>query len=144
MKIHRDGDDDTEYEGTTHLVRVPRTPETQKTAEIATIKINIEGMTCQSCVKSIEGMIGERPDVISIRVILEEKTGYIEYKTHEVTPQELVEAIEDMGFTANLPMFIDTKNDTFIVPTISTCTIHIDGMRCLSCVKNITGELVDP
>ncbi|XP_012223719.2 copper-transporting ATPase 1 isoform X2 [Linepithema humile] len=133
-----DGDDDTDYEGTTHLVRVPRTTEARQ--ETSTIRIDIQGMTCQSCVRNIEGMIGERPDVVSIRVVLEEKAGYIEYKTHETTPQELAEAIEDMGFTASLPMSCDVENEA-AAPTISTCSIHVDGMTCSSCVKNITGVL---
>lgn len=136
-KNFRDGDDDTDYEGTTHLVRVPRTMEARQ--ETSTIRIDIQGMTCQSCVKNIEGMIGARPDVVSIRVILEEKAGYIEYKTRETTPQELAEAIEDMGFTASLPTSDDMKSES-AASTISTCSIHVDGMTCLSCVRNITGE----
>ncbi|RLU19737.1 hypothetical protein DMN91_008294 [Ooceraea biroi] len=141
----KDGDDDTDYEGTTHLVRVPRAPEVRQLAEeISTVKIGIEGMTCQSCVRNIEGMIGERPDVVNIRVVLEEQAGYIEYKTYETTPQELAEAIEDMGFTASLPTSNDATSevsDLSIVPAISTCSIHVDGMTCSSCVKNITGTL---
>ncbi|XP_011645120.1 copper-transporting ATPase 1 isoform X1 [Pogonomyrmex barbatus] len=137
----KDGDDDTDYEGTTHLVRVPRVSEARQfVEETSTVKIGIQGMTCQSCVRNIEGMIGERPDVVSIRVVLEEKAGYIEYKTHETTPQELAEAIEDMGFTVNLLTSNDMKNEANI-PVVSTCSIHIDGMTCMSCVKNITGVL---
>lgn len=140
----KDGDDDTDYEGTTHLVRVPR----EYTAdEISTVKIGIQGMTCQSCVRNIEGMIGERSDVVSIRVVLEEMAGYIEYRTRETTPQELADAIEDMGFTVSLPISDDvTKNETnntliSIVPASRICNIHVDGMTCSSCVKNITSVL---
>ncbi|XP_070154100.1 copper-transporting ATPase 1 isoform X3 [Polyergus mexicanus] len=140
----KDGDDDTEYEGTTHLVRVPRE---HSVDEISTVKIGIQGMTCQSCVRNIEGMIGERSDVVSIRVVLEEMAGYIEYRTRETTPQELADAIEDMGFTVNLPISDDVmKNKTnntliSIVPASRTCNIHIDGMTCSSCVKNIISVL---
>ncbi|KAL6433052.1 hypothetical protein ACFW04_006384 [Cataglyphis niger] len=139
-----DGDDDTDYEGTTHLVRVPREHSADETS---TVKIGIQGMTCQSCVKNIEGMIGKRSDVVSIRVVLEEMAGYIEYKTRETTPQELADAIEDMGFTASLPISDDvTKNEITntlisVVPASRTCNIHVDGMTCSSCVKNITGVL---
>lgn len=109
-------------------------------AETSTIKIDIEGMTCQSCVRNIEGMIGDRPDVVNIRVVLSEKAGYIEYKTRQTTPQELVEAIEDMGFTASLPTSDIVKNEAKdVMPAISTCGIHVDGMTCMSCVKSITG-----
>lgn len=142
IKIYRDGDDDTDYEGTTHLVRIPRALEArQLTEETSTIKIGIEGMTCQSCVRNIEKMIGERSDVVNIRVVLEEKAGYIEYKTRETTPHELAEAIEDMGFTASLPTSNDAENNS-LTSTINTSNIHIDGMTCQSCVKNITGKSI--
>ncbi|XP_029155419.1 copper-transporting ATPase 1 isoform X1 [Nylanderia fulva] len=142
----KDGDDDTDFEGTAHLV--PRESETRySTNEISTIKIGIQGMTCQSCVRNIEGMIGERPDVVNIRVVLEEMAGYIEYRTRETTPRELGDAIEDMGFTVSLPTSDDIANNETantlipVVSTSSTCSIHVDGMTCSSCVKNITGVL---
>lgn len=100
-------------------------------------------MTCQSCVKNIEEMIGQRSDVVNIRVVLEEKTGYIDYKIYETTPQELAEAIEDMGFTASLPMSNDATSeaqDPLVISTTNTCSIHVDGMTCSSCVKSITGK----
>jgi len=111
--------------------------------ETSTVRIGIQGMTCQSCVRNIEGMIGGRPDVVSVRVVLEEKAGYIEYKTRETTPRELAEAIEDMGFTASLPSFYNVESEAVndpAIPTISTCSIHVDGMTCSSCVKSITGK----
>lgn len=109
------------------------------------VKIGIQGMKCQSCVRNIEETIGKRSDVIGIRVVLEEKAGYIEYRIRETTPQELADAIEDMGFTASLPMSnnvtkTETTNTPIFVPATKTCNIHVDGMTCLSCVKNITGE----
>lgn len=136
----RDSDDDVDYEDTTHLM-----PRKHFAEETSVIKIDIQGMTCQSCVKNIEGTIGKRSGVIGIRVVLEERAGYIEYRTRETTPQELADAIEDMGFTANLPMSnnvtkTETTNTLVYVPATKTCSIHVDGMTCLSCVKNITGE----
>ncbi|KAG5346117.1 ATP7A ATPase, partial [Acromyrmex charruanus] len=139
----RDGSDDTDYEVTTHLVRVPRVSETrQLVEETNTVKINIKGMTCQSCVTNIERIIGKRPDVVNLRVILEEKAGYIKYKTNETTPQILAEAIEEMGFTAT-PSDESTEYEEKISSVLSTsiCFIHIEGMTCTSCVKNITGAL---
>ncbi|KAL0126485.1 hypothetical protein PUN28_005089 [Cardiocondyla obscurior] len=134
-----DGDDDTDYEGTTHLVRVPRASR-QPSEEISTVKIDIDGMTCQNCVRNIEEMLGERPDVVNVRVVLEERAGYIKYKRQETTPQELAEAIEDMGFTATLPTSSKAENNP-LIPSITTCNIHVDGMTCESCVKNITDGL---
>jgi len=89
------------------------------------VKICISGMTCQSCVSNIESTIGSAPGVLSIRVSLEEKVGYIYYNPSITNPQVLCLAIEDMGFDAFLP------SDTI------TCRVHVEGMTCNSCVKNI-------
>ncbi|XP_006615088.1 copper-transporting ATPase 1 isoform X2 [Apis dorsata] len=142
-----DGDEDVDYEGSTHLVCVPRSQEIKDSSNASsTMKVNIEGMRCQSCVKNIEGTIGSRPEVLSIKIILEEKLGYIEYKANEITSEKLVETIEDMGFTASLfkeeSNSIEKKQINHVSQSnISTCNIHIDGMTCMSCVKTITGVL---
>ncbi|XP_015601105.1 copper-transporting ATPase 1 isoform X2 [Cephus cinctus] len=138
-------DDDDDFDGNTHLVRVPRSTEVSNASSSTNkIKINIEGMSCQSCVKNIEGTIGSRPDVVSIRVVLEEKAGYVEYKVADTTADALVEAINDMGFDASLSVYDDdVTNDsaTALQSDTSTCSIHIDGMTCMSCVKSITGTI---
>uniref|UniRef100_A0A671U6P5 P-type Cu(+) transporter n=1 Tax=Sparus aurata TaxID=8175 RepID=A0A671U6P5_SPAAU len=65
--------------------------------------IHIEGMTCNSCVESIEGMISQRKGVMSAHVSLADHKGMFEYDPLLTSPEELREAIEDMGFDAFLP-----------------------------------------
>lgn len=67
------------------------------------VKIHIEGMTCNSCVKSIEDMISPRKGVMSAQVSLADHQGIFEYDPLLTTPEQLREAIEDMGFDAFLP-----------------------------------------
>ncbi|XP_012247465.1 copper-transporting ATPase 1 isoform X2 [Bombus impatiens] len=141
-----DGEGDTDYEGTVQMVYVPRSQKIKDSTNISTMKVNIDGMRCQSCVKNIERTIGSRPEVLSVKVILEEKLGYIEYKAEEITPNELVEAIEDMGFAASLCSDESSSTEKIqrsdsLQLTISTCTVHIDGMTCASCVKTIIDSL---
>lgn len=109
-------------------------------SETVSIKVGIEGMSCQSCVKNIEGTIGSRSGVINIKVILEEKIGHITYKTSETSSKELIDAISDMGFDAFLSSGDKIFNNDF-KSTLSNCCIHIDGMTCISCVNNITGVI---
>lgn len=141
-------EDEVLYDRSTQLLHVPLPQEIEdSTNPPTTMRVNIEGMRCQSCVKNIEGTIGSRPDVLSIKVDLEEKLGYIEYKADEVTPDELIEAIEDMGFTASLRSTDENssvernRDGCSLQSAVSTCTIHIDGMTCMSCVKTITEAL---
>ncbi|XP_037531257.1 copper-transporting ATPase 1 [Nematolebias whitei] len=134
------------------------------------INIHIEGMTCNSCVQSIEGMISQRKGVMSSRVSLVNHEGTFEYDPLLTSPEELREAIEDMGFDATLP---ETNSLLPVVPepgfpkspstarvqekelddcrnktpqghtgdTPSKCYIQIGGMTCASCVSNIERNL---
>ncbi|MGH0175594.1 UNVERIFIED_CONTAM: hypothetical protein FKN15_070448 [Acipenser sinensis] len=65
--------------------------------------ITIEGMTCNSCVQSIEGVLSQRKGVKSARVSLAHHSGTFEYDPLLTNPEELRDAIEDMGFDAFLP-----------------------------------------
>uniref|UniRef100_H3AWQ6 P-type Cu(+) transporter n=1 Tax=Latimeria chalumnae TaxID=7897 RepID=H3AWQ6_LATCH len=124
------------------------------------IVINIEGMTCNSCVQSIEGKISQRTGVKSIHVSLANHNGTIEYDPLVTTAEELQEAIEDMGFDAALPgnnlpvlskrereremyvLFSEmTTNDKEDDQTPAKCFIQVTGMTCASCVANIERNL---
>uniref|UniRef100_A0A8C5L8K2 Copper-transporting ATPase 1 n=1 Tax=Jaculus jaculus TaxID=51337 RepID=A0A8C5L8K2_JACJA len=121
--------------------------------------INISGMTCNSCVQSIEGLISKRPGVKSIRVSLANSTGTVEYDPLLTSPETLREAIEDMGFDAVLkdvneplvviaqpslempPLPSTNESDKMMTPTSSKCYIQVSGMTCASCVANIERNL---
>ncbi|XP_076871736.1 copper-transporting ATPase 2 isoform X2 [Brachyhypopomus gauderio] len=66
------------------------------------VTVGIKGMTCNSCVQSIEGLISQRDGVHSIMVFLSEEKGMITFDPHLTCPAELKGAIEDMGFEAYL------------------------------------------
>ncbi|XP_077168187.1 copper-transporting ATPase 2 isoform X2 [Paroedura picta] len=70
--------------------------------EPSTAVISIGGMSCQSCVKSIEGSISQRKGVGRISVSLAEGTGTVCYDSALTNPEELSAAIEDMGFDASV------------------------------------------
>ena len=66
------------------------------------VLLNIFGMTCNSCVQSIEGKISEVPGVVSIKVSLADQTGTVIYHPSKVTPLGVIDAIDDMGFETSL------------------------------------------
>uniref|UniRef100_A0A8C9XWX6 P-type Cu(+) transporter n=1 Tax=Sander lucioperca TaxID=283035 RepID=A0A8C9XWX6_SANLU len=119
------------------------------------VNIHIEGMTCNSCVQSIEGMISQRKGVISAQVSLADHQGAFEYDPLLTTPEELREAVEDMGFDAFLPdslklLFVATGSSSASGGKTpqgrngdahSKCFIQIGGMTCASCVANIERNL---
>ena len=71
-----------------------------KTPGYQQVLISIEGMTCNSCVKSIEGTVGDVPGVKSIKVSLEEKSGKIIFNPNLTGENALRDAVDDMGFEA--------------------------------------------
>uniref|UniRef100_A0A8C9C2D8 Copper-transporting ATPase 1 n=1 Tax=Phocoena sinus TaxID=42100 RepID=A0A8C9C2D8_PHOSS len=130
--------------------------------------INIDGMTCNSCVQSIEGVILKKAGVKSIRVSLANGKGTVEYDPLLTSPETLREAIEDMGFDASLsdtneplvviaqsssemPLLTSTNefhtkmmtpiHDKEEAKTSSKCYIQVTGMTCASCVANIERNL---
>lgn len=104
-------------------------------------------MTCQSCVRNIESNIRTKPGVVSIKVNLQEKAGYVDYDPQFTDPKQIATEIEDMGFDCEyLP---DKDEDDEIAARIiqisqtkvQNTRISIEGMRCQSCVKNIEGNI---
>lgn len=130
--------------------------------------INIDGMTCDSCVQSIESVISKKAGVKSIHVSLANSNGTVEYDPLLTSPETLRKEVEDMGFNATLsdmnePLVIVTqpssemplltstnefhtkmmtpvheKDDT---KTSSKCYVQVSGMTCASCVANIERNL---
>ncbi|XP_042261040.1 copper-transporting ATPase 2 isoform X1 [Thunnus maccoyii] len=71
-------------------------------SSIRTVTVWIVGMTCNSCVQSIEGRISQMTGVQSIVVSLKEEKGTITFDLSLTEPEQLRAAIEDMGFEASL------------------------------------------
>ncbi|XP_059338716.1 copper-transporting ATPase 1 isoform X3 [Ammospiza nelsoni] len=132
------------------------------------VVINIEGMTCGSCVQSIEGVLSQKAGVKSVHVSLQNGTGTIEYDPLQTSPEDLRSSIEDMGFDASFPAKAELpvakaqpcpeaqldshkpEPPSKVPPahpgrqeskTISKCYVQVTGMTCASCVANIERNL---
>uniref|UniRef100_A0AAY4C3A1 Copper-transporting ATPase 2 n=1 Tax=Denticeps clupeoides TaxID=299321 RepID=A0AAY4C3A1_9TELE len=136
-------------------------------SELQTAVIGIVGMTCNSCVQSIEGMISQKPGVFFISVSLKEKRGVIMFNAKMTSQEEVREAVEDMGFETSLlggPEKHTLKSPLASSPHISQmtsvdpvqmpashcpqggmtqkCFVRVTGMTCASCVSNIERSLL--
>ncbi|EPY84884.1 copper-transporting ATPase 2 [Camelus ferus] len=137
----------------------------------AVVKLRVEGMTCQSCVSSIEGKIGKLQGVVRVRVSLGSREAVITYQPYLIQPQELRDHVNDMGFEAIIknkgaPMnlgLIDVRRLQSAHPKVplassnqngsnsetsghrgsQVVTLHlgVDGMHCKSCVLNIEDNI---
>uniref|UniRef100_A0A671TBM5 Copper-transporting ATPase 2 n=1 Tax=Sinocyclocheilus anshuiensis TaxID=1608454 RepID=A0A671TBM5_9TELE len=103
------------------------------------VKIRVQGMTCQSCVRSIEERIGSLEGVVGVQVSLSDKEASLRFNPGTVTPEVLRKHIEDMGFDASLMALPSQLQPS--VTDWSDVTLGVEGMHCGSCVKNITETL---
>lgn len=133
-----------EIEGMGYGVReVKNAPQSGELAqEGSLVRIRVEGMTCHSCVRSIEDRIGALQGVKGLNVSLSDKEAVIWYNPKQVKPEDLREHIQDMGFDACLNQ-TDSGN---IFPKMAQsewveARFGVEGMHCGSCVKNITESL---
>ncbi|CAN8195990.1 unnamed protein product [Coccothraustes coccothraustes] len=107
-----------------------------------TVVVNIVGMTCQSCVQSIEGRISKVKGILRIKVSLEQNNAVIKYQQSEINPEQICQEILDMGFDANIA---EEKLTTATVnlPSLkeAVAKLRVEGMTCQSCVTNIEGKI---
>jgi len=92
-------------------------------------RVHVEGMTCGKCVNYIETNMKNVAGVMDITVSLEEKEARIEFDRLVTTSKEIADQVDNVGskFSARL--------------ISETCFVHIEGMSCQSCVRNITGKV---
>uniref|UniRef100_H2Z7H1 P-type Cu(+) transporter n=1 Tax=Ciona savignyi TaxID=51511 RepID=H2Z7H1_CIOSA len=127
-----------------------------------TAKISIEGMTCNSCVQTIEHQIGSYTGVESINVSLDNKEATVDYNPELITLDSIKDAIEDMGFDAaikygvvespvagnliNLADEFNVRSNGVMVEShlveeedagMTKVEIAVEGMHCKSCVRKI-------
>ncbi|KAI5285362.1 hypothetical protein KEM55_000689, partial [Ascosphaera atra] len=115
----------------------------------AVTTLAVGGMTCGACTSAVESALKDAPGVDSVSVSLLSERAVIHHDQTAISPEALVEKIEDTGFDASL---VDTKpaNNTSqthqpqpsapITGLLST-TIAITGMTCGACTSAIETSL---
>ncbi|QLB16684.1 hypothetical protein A6B40_03295 [Mannheimia varigena] len=64
-----------------------------------TIKLQLDGLHCSNCVKSVEKALNEVAGVTQAIVTLENQTAIVQ---GDVVAEDLIAAVEDIGFEAKL------------------------------------------
>ncbi|KAJ9061447.1 Cu(2+)-transporting P-type ATPase [Entomophthora muscae] len=97
----------------------------QETSSLNEVSLNVQGMTCQSCVQSITKAISPLPGILSAQISLEKESAIVKF-THPITKEKIIQAIQDCGFDVSDP----NASQQHI-------QILVKGMTCNSCVKSI-------
>lgn len=79
-----------------------RTPAAEATLSTESV-ILIEGMTCASCSVAVRTALKKLDGVKDAKVSVADKRAFVEYEPGKVTPQQMVEAINKLGYRATLP-----------------------------------------
>lgn len=90
---------------------------------MATQALNIEGMTCASCVQSVEKATKKLPGVQEANVNLATEKMNIRFDEHVVSIQDIQAAVDEAGYKA----LTDTEKKSFTIA----------GMTCASCVQSV-------
>lgn len=69
---------------------------------IASATLKVDGMTCAACVSAVEHAFKLTPGVIEARVSLLAEKATVEFDTTTLSPEELVDTIENAGFEGRL------------------------------------------
>lgn len=62
--------------------------------------LNLKGLTCQKCVKSVTDALIDIDGVLSVKVVLERQSATIEHE-ESVDSEDLIAAIKSVGFEAH-------------------------------------------
>jgi len=68
--------------------------------EKKTVKINIEGMTCNGCVQKVESTLKKVEGVSETNVVLASHSATVTYNTAKTNEKSLKEAVNSTGFKA--------------------------------------------
>jgi copper chaperone len=73
-------------------------PRIEREENMDHVTINIEGMSCEHCVKAVTGAATALPSVSDVSVDLQGGTASMTYDPAETSLDAIKEAIEDQGF----------------------------------------------
>ncbi len=112
------------------------------------IRLQIEGMHCQSCARLIESELLRLQGVQRAEVHFEEKRGMVVFDESVVGVETLVATIERLGYRANPEEEEEGKGSpgegrerSQDAPGTQRVTLGISGMHCASCALLIEREL---
>jgi Cu+-exporting ATPase len=85
-------------------------PEAAATADVESVTLPVEGMTCAACQANVQRALSATPGVRKAAVNLMLHEAAISFDPRVTSPAALVEAINETGYTAFLPVAGDTSN----------------------------------
>ena len=101
----------------------------QESKEMKKSKLAISGMTCASCVQSIQNYVGSQEGIKNVNVNLLSESAEVEYDPAVIDPAKILDLVDDIGY----------KAEEISESTGGEVQLSISGMTCASCVNSIEG-----
>ena len=78
-------------------------------ASTSVVTIPVEGMSCVSCAATVKKAIQKIDGVTEVEVSLEHRAARVRYINGKVSPDQLVAAVNHLGYRAGAPLAEETK-----------------------------------
>ncbi|HLK64172.1 MAG TPA: heavy metal-associated domain-containing protein [Bryobacteraceae bacterium] len=65
---------------------------------IRTLRLSVQGMTCDNCTRTVERTLASTPGVTKATVDLQDASATVEYDVDLVKPEVLAGAVRDLGY----------------------------------------------
>lgn len=72
-------------------------------ARTATVALRVEGMTCSTCKVAVRTALSKLDGVKDANVDVAQKSATVEYDPTKLSPQQMVDAVNRLGYQASLP-----------------------------------------
>lgn len=62
------------------------------------VTLNVEGMSCDHCVRAVEGSVGKLDGISAVKVNLKAATVDVEFNPEQVSLDKIKDTIDDQGY----------------------------------------------
>ncbi len=114
-----------------------KTQPTAANQPLQIIQLDVEGMTCASCVNRIERYLNKVDGVTEAAVNLATERAKVAFDPAKVKSADLIEAVEHAGYAVRSPAAPSLAPRPAAVSTPGEVVLPIEGMTCASCVNRI-------
>jgi len=97
---------------------------------VKTIKLNIDGMSCASCVNNIESALNKTAGVDKATINITNDTGQVSFDETKLTEADILTVVKNSGYEA---VVAQPKKDKM--------SMRVEGMTCATCVNRVEQTL---
>ncbi|KAJ4988110.1 heavy metal translocating P-type ATPase [Stagonosporopsis vannaccii] len=114
----------------------------------STTTLSVGGMTCGACTSAVEGAFKDVAGIKSFSISLISERAVIQHSSKIITPDQLAETIEDVGFDAKVLETVANspapkKSKSGKKSRTMTTTVAVEGMTCGACTSAIENGFKD-